>query len=299
MKRLTIFTPTYNRAYILPKLYESICIQTCQDFEWLVIDDGSTDNTKELIESWINEGKISIRYFGQENGGKMRAYNKAVSMAETEFFVCIDSDDQLAGESVIKDSLSFWDEHSFDGFPCCINSEYVAGWISLRKMPYSQLKINTPPYCDRLVNIATSIRGETTIFVRTNILKNYHYWIHPNERFIPDSYIYDKMDEDYSFMFHPYYSQICEYKNDGLTLNWRKWLFKNPYSYREFHAQRIRLKKTNRWKSVICFIAISLFIGDGSMWRETPNRILTAFFYPLGFLKFLYDQHMLRKDEKR
>ena len=62
MRRLTIFTPTYNRAYILPKLYDSLCKQTCNDFEWLVVDDGSTDHTKELVEGWINEKKILIRY---------------------------------------------------------------------------------------------------------------------------------------------------------------------------------------------------------------------------------------------
>ena len=92
MKRLTIFTPTYNRAYILPKLYDSLCEQTCQDFDWLIVDDGSTDHTKELVGDWIKEKKISIRYVCQENGGKMRAYNKAVSLTETELFVCIDSD---------------------------------------------------------------------------------------------------------------------------------------------------------------------------------------------------------------
>lgn len=75
MKRLTIFTPTYNRAYILNKLYESLCVQTCQDFEWLIVDDGSTDNTKELVDEWIGEGRIAIRYVYQQNGGKQRAYN--------------------------------------------------------------------------------------------------------------------------------------------------------------------------------------------------------------------------------
>ena len=90
MKRLTIFTPTYNRAYILPKLYESLCVQTCQDFEWLIVDDGSTDNTQELVKEWIEDKKISVRYVYQENRGKMQAFNKAVSLSESELFVCVD-----------------------------------------------------------------------------------------------------------------------------------------------------------------------------------------------------------------
>jgi len=81
MVRLSLFTPTYNRAYILPKLYESLCKQTCNDFEWLIVDDGSTDNTKELVDEWIGEWRIAIRYVYQQNGGKMRAFNKAASFA--------------------------------------------------------------------------------------------------------------------------------------------------------------------------------------------------------------------------
>ena len=68
MKRLTIFTPTHNRAYILPKLYESLCVQTCQDFEWLIVDDGSTDNTKELVDEWIGEGGVMRYNMISENG---------------------------------------------------------------------------------------------------------------------------------------------------------------------------------------------------------------------------------------
>ena len=74
-REMTVFTPTYNRAYILPKLYNSLCEQTCKNFEWLIVDDGSTDNTSEIIEKWIAERKIEIRYIKQKNGGKQRAHN--------------------------------------------------------------------------------------------------------------------------------------------------------------------------------------------------------------------------------
>lgn len=293
MKRLTIFTPTYNRAYILPKLYESLCIQTCQDFEWLIVDDGSTDHTRELIDGWIKDGKIDIRYIYQENAGKMIAHNRAVSLIESELFVCIDSDDQLLNQDVIKDSLDFWDEYCKKGFPGGVCTDSVAGWISLRKMPNSHEKIEITPYCDKLVNITTSIKGETTIFIRSDIIKRYSYWVYPGERFIPVSYVYDRMDEEYVFLFHPYYSQNCHYHDDGLTRNYRAWLFRNPFSYREYHAQRIRLKKKDRWRSVICFISISLFIGDGSLWRETPDKFLTLLYFPFGVLKYFYDNYRL------
>ena len=94
-KRMTVFTPTYNRAYILPKLYDSLCQQTVKSFEWLIVDDGSVDNTQELVEKWIEEKKIEIRYFKQANGGKQRAHNLGVEKSKEEIFVCVDSDDYV------------------------------------------------------------------------------------------------------------------------------------------------------------------------------------------------------------
>lgn len=295
MKRLTIFTPTYNRAYILPKLYESLCVQTCKDFDWLIIDDGSTDNTRELVDGWMKDAKVPIRYYYQQNGGKMRAYNLAVEMTRSEFFVCIDSDDQLAGATVIADSLDFWDSQSFTGFPNDVPAERMVGWMSLRRMPGSPERVEKAPYCGKMVDMASAINGETTIFLRTDVLRQYPYWVAPSENFIPDSYIYEQIEENYDILFHPYYSQICQYQEEGLTNNWRRFLYKNPYSYCEFHAQRIRLKKRGWWKSVICYISISLYIGDGSLFRETPNRPITLLLFPVGCLKYLYDRYMLSK----
>ena len=83
-KTLTVFTPAYNRAYTLPLGYEALCRQTCNDFEWLIIDDGSTDNTRELVQQWIEEGKVKIRYIYQENQGMHGAHNTAYRNIDTE-----------------------------------------------------------------------------------------------------------------------------------------------------------------------------------------------------------------------
>ncbi len=92
---LTIFTPTYNRAHTLERLYRSLCWQSCQDFEWLVIDDGSTDGTQGLIDKFSHEGLLDIRYFRKENGGLYTGYNLAYSEAQGELSMCVDSDDFL------------------------------------------------------------------------------------------------------------------------------------------------------------------------------------------------------------
>ena len=287
MKRLTIFTPTYNRAYILPKLYDSLCEQTCQDFDWLIVDDGSTDHTKELVGDWIKEKKISIRYVCQENGGKMRAYNKAVSLTETELFVCIDSDDQLASEFVVKDSLAFWDERKNS----CLEKK-IAGMVSLRRSLYGKQRLASISY-GSLHDICSNYKGETTIFLLTEILRNYPYPSFEGEIFITDVYIYDRMDEDYFFLFHPYISQKCDYHEDGYTMSYRQLLFKNPRGHREYHAQRIRLHKEGVFKSMICYISLSLFIKDHTLFSSSPNLMMSLLLYPLGCLKHLYDRYKL------
>lgn len=111
---LTIFTPTFNRKHFLLKLYQSLLAQTCQDFTWLLIDDGSTDGTDLLVQSWITENQINIRYIYQQNGGKMRAHNHAVELCETEFFLCIDSDDSLV-EDAVEVILKTWGQAGVDG----------------------------------------------------------------------------------------------------------------------------------------------------------------------------------------
>lgn len=93
--KITVFTPTYNRGYLLGKLYESLLKQTNTDFEWLIIDDGSNDNTSNIINKFIDDDKIRIRYFYQENCGKHRAINKGLDIAEGELFFIVDSDDTL------------------------------------------------------------------------------------------------------------------------------------------------------------------------------------------------------------
>ena len=102
MKKLTIFTPTYNRAYCLPELYESLLVQNKEDFVWMVVDDGSTDETKKIIDKWICDGKINIIYIYQQNSGKMSAHNRAVKECNTELFMCLDSDDKLTDGAVHK-----------------------------------------------------------------------------------------------------------------------------------------------------------------------------------------------------
>ena len=108
--KFTIFTPTFNRKELLGKLYSSLQNQTYRDFEWLIVDDGSTDGTEEGVKEFINEKKLDIKYFYTENGGKQRAYNFGVEKAEGELFICLDSDDEYV-ETGLETILRYWEKY--------------------------------------------------------------------------------------------------------------------------------------------------------------------------------------------
>ena len=107
MATVCVFTPTFNRAYILPKLYKSLVAQTSRDFSWLVVDDGSTDNTSTLVRSWQAEGLVPITYIYQENGGKQRATNTGMEHCSDELFFVVDSDDHLV-PTAIEQIMDVW-----------------------------------------------------------------------------------------------------------------------------------------------------------------------------------------------
>lgn len=120
---LTIFTPTYNRGYVLGKLYESLCKQTCFKFEWLIVDDGSEDDTSAKVKKWMKENdKFKIRYIYQNNQGKQLAFNTGVENCELEYFFCVDSDDYLTDNAV---------EEIYKILPN-IKEKRIAGIVALR-----------------------------------------------------------------------------------------------------------------------------------------------------------------------
>lgn len=219
MKRLTIFTPTYNRAYILPKLYESLCVQTCQDFVWLVVDDGSTDNTKDLVERWLAEGKIDIKYLCQANSGKMMAHNLAVKESQGELFMCIDSDDRLCSERVVEDALNFWDcEMAKVG-----DSSSICGFLCYKEIGSKKQHFPESLHLAHLSELnEAGFKGELTLVFRRNVLELYPFPYFQGEKFVTDVYVYDQIDQDYKFLLFPYYMQHCEYQIGGYSSNYMK-----------------------------------------------------------------------------
>jgi len=290
MKRLTIFTPTYNRAYILPKLYKSLCVQTCQDFEWLIVDDGSTDHTKQLVEEWRKDGKVTIRYIYQDNSGKMMAHNRAVRESTAELFMCIDSDDHLFSDKVVEDTLSYWQQQ----MAIVDNLERICGLIgykqiggNIQRFPQDMLVAHLSELIEKGFN------GEKTLLFRRDILAKFLFPYFEGEKFVTDDYVYDQIDRIYRFLLFPYYIQNCEYQIGGYSDNYIKLLFDNPKGFRAYHNQCVKFRKKGYLKSVICYVALSIRIGDRKMFSQAASPFLTALLFPLGVVKYLFDNQRL------
>ena len=184
-KTLTIFTPTYNRAYTLHLGYEALSRQTCKDFIWLIVDDGSTDDTLEWVEKWIAERKIDIRYHYQENQGMHAAHNTAYRLIDTELNTCVDSDDYMPDDAVEK-IITFWNAHG---------SKEVAGIIGLDADFQGNL-IGTPfPYECRRTTLggfyAQGGQGDKKLVYRTDVIKQYpEYPIFEGEKYVSLGYKY-------------------------------------------------------------------------------------------------------------
>ena len=288
MKMLTIFTPAYNRAYTLPKLYESLCNQTFQDFEWLLVDDGSTDHTRELIDGWIKDGKINIRYIYQENAGKMTAHNMAVKVSDAELFMCVDSDDYLCSAQVIEGIVSFWDSHNKN------HNCDICGIIAFKEIGQRKMSFPKGMSITHLSELSErGFKGEVALVFKSDVLKRYPFPKYPGEKFITDVYIYDQIDREYRFLLYPQHVQHCRYHEDGYSCHYMELLFANPLGFRAYHNQCVKFRKRGWLKSVICYIALSIRVGCRGMLAEAADKKLTILLFPLGILKYFFDNYRL------
>lgn len=282
---LTIFTPTYNRAYVLDRLYQSLCVQTNKNFEWLIIDDGSTDNTKEKIQNWILEEKILIKYVWQENAGKSAAHNRALEMTKTELFVCVDSDDQLC-ENAVQIVLEEWDKLKQK------NKWEVGGMVAFREkgdgtpitlyQGESDYKIGKlKEFYDKKI-----ISGDTMLIFDISKVGSLRFPVFEGEKFVPEAYLYDQFDQISAFMIVPQYIYVCEYLEDGYTQNMARLIAKNPKGYLAYIEQRI--KYDNDIKNVICdtirYVAIAACAKKRHIIKSAYNPFCAFVMYPFGKL---------------
>lgn len=220
---LTIFTPAYNRAKLLPRLYESLCRQTVKDFEWLIVDDGSTDNTEEVCKSFTGEG-FPVRYYRKENGGKQRAINYAVERAKGEWFIILDSDDYLtdnAVELVLPHLADIADKPEFAGVMGVERS--TAGHLSGGERHYNVLDTDMLSFRTRY-----GYSAESTEVLRTSIMREFPFPEFEGEKFVQEAAVWNRIARKYKCRYINEVLQIQEYLEGGLTRTADELLRKNP-----------------------------------------------------------------------
>jgi glycosyltransferase involved in cell wall biosynthesis len=283
---LTIFTPTYNRGDLLERLYQSLIEQKCNDFEWLIIDDGSTDNTALIVEEFIKERKINIRYIYKENGGKHTAHNLAVVNAYGDLFVCVDSDDQLAPNAIkaIMQSYNKLQDHDC-GF-IAYKQDNAGKLLSTRLQSNEIIHYGLFHYREKL-----NIVGEFTLIFKRDIIQKYLFPTFPNEHFIGECVLYDLLEiKGYTFCPLKEVIELCEYQNEGLSSDFCRLLKENPAGYCLYFMQRIDMQEgfIDRLITAGKYNCFCIFSKTNRSRYTGKNKIIVAITKPLGWAFWLY-----------
>lgn len=259
MTRITVFTPTYNRAYIIEKLYRSLQRQTFRDFEWLIVDDGSSDNTEEVIAAWQQEDNdFPIRYYKKENGGKCRAINYGVDLAEGELFFNVDSDDYLTDEALEK-VASWTDVLPRDERFCGVVGNLGTSATETPNTPF-KAAYRDATLLERYADYTDHpIDGERAPVFFTDIQRRYKYPVFEGEKFMTPAVAWNRMAHDgYRVRVFNDIIWVYEYQPDGLTANVGKNFIKNPQGAglwqrekADFIGDPLR-KKMKMWYTFYC-----------------------------------------------
>lgn len=244
--KITVFTPTYNRAYIIENLYRSLQHQTCTEFEWLVVDDGSKDDTEQLFARWAKEDNpFPIRYYKQENGGKCSAINYGLEKADGELFFTVDSDDYLT-EDAIEKVLRWESEMPKDGTFC--------GFVANRghSPDYTPNTILDCDYMDgNAFDLYGVVDGERAFVFYTDVHKKYLYPVFPGERFMTEAVTWNRMANDgYKMRFYNDIIWVWEYIEDGLTKAGDRLFWENPQGTGVFFREKAKFLQYSLWTKV-------------------------------------------------
>lgn len=249
---ITIFTPSYNRANLLKSAYQSLCSQQCENFEWLIVDDGSTDNSEEVVNEFIQEGKIPIRYFKKPNGGKHTAINLGAKEAKGKLFWILDSDDSLPEDAISK-VINVWKSLDFDD-----DSDVSAD--GRRSKSRSLSKSRLAGICGYMAHhdgtvigspivevgtIASSIDmryklriiGDMMEVWRTDVIREFPFPEIKGERFCPEILVWNRIAKKYPLYMIPNVIYYRDYLDGGLTDNIVRIRMKSPIASMMTYAE--------------------------------------------------------------
>lgn len=297
MPQITVFTPTYNRAYCLHKCYESMLRQTNKNFKWLIIDDGSTDNTKYLVEQWKKKDNgFEIEYYYKENGGMHTGYNYAYEKISTELSMNIDSDDYLV-DTAIEEILSFWNANKRDdiggiyaldiyengdivGLPFPEDLKEFKGW------GYKNIYYNS----NKKLKVHKNKGDKKFIGVTSAINKYPNIPEFKDEKYYSLYYKQHRIEKDYYILIYNKPVCVVEYMEDGSSNNMFNQYVNNPKGFcdeRKYvieNAPSLKLK----FMAAIHYVAESKLANNKSYIKEVSKKHIVGLAIPFGNLLYLY-----------
>lgn len=286
MPALTIFTPAYNRAYSIHLCYESLCRQTCKDFVWLVVDDGSTDNTAELIKEWQKrDNGFEIRYVYKENGGMHTAHNTAYENIDTELNVCIDSDDYMT-DNAVELIINCWSENKSDELAGIIALDVdTKGNIIGKELPTDT---NTTTLIGYYENGGA---GDKKLVYRTDVIKSVPpYPEFEGEKYVGLAYKYHLIDKKYKLFIVNEPICVVEYREDGSSVNMYRQYLKNPKGFAFFRKNEMLCTSSKKRCFIECvhYVSSSIISKNKNFLKESPKKLFTVCAVPLGIALTLY-----------
>lgn len=298
---LTIFTPTYNRIKYLPILYQSLLNQTFKDFEWVIVDDGSTDCTQEQIEKWSQENKIQIKFLRQENAGKHIAINNGAAIASGDLFFTVDSDDYLAENAVERIYFHWNNVHQLQKesknriIGLGANRVYPNGTVIGGVVNYDILDTDLLD-----LRFVKNVKGDKAEIYLTSVVKNNPFPKFEGETFCPESLIFYRLAEKgYTLRFFNENIYVGEYIEGGLTRGSFSTIRRGPIASLRSYADVVGFSKVSFYikiKYAILFWRFSFYDKKQSGWDKVkmlPNFIYSIF-YPIGLLFYLKDKINIR-----
>lgn len=286
MTQVTILTPTYNRANELKRLYESLLVQDDKDFNWLIVDDGSTDDTQNAVQEWINENKLSLYYIKKPNGGKHTALNVGIPQIDTPWTFIVDSDDYLTENAI---SLIHQKIREY-------NSEIICGLAFLRQSKDGSYLTNKlvpkngmiDDYCH--CRYGLDIQGDMAEVWKTKCLQEFPFPEFENEKFCSEDVVWISMAQKYKMCFFNEAIYISDYLEGGLTRSRRRQNLKSPRGtmHRGVVQLRANLPIKFKIKAMMYYQVYGKAAGysAGQLFRESENKPLFAAVYPLSMLAY-------------
>lgn len=286
--KLTIFTPTYNRVQLIPRLYESIKAQKFTDFEWLIVDDGSDDETADLISRYILEKQINISYFKKDNGGKHTAINFGVQKARSDLFIIIDSDDILAANTLLILSQKFYEIKNNNKIAGIIAlSAYFDGSIVGTEFPKNDWQVS---FTD--VYLKYKVTGDKLVAFKTNILKKYPFPEPLEIKFVFEAVVWHEMAKKYDVIAVNKVLQIVEYQSEGISdSSYKKWYLKSlAYSFYkliEYNTYPFyKYPKSFLWNYINLGINSKLSGENYFSKLNLKDKMIYLLFYPRAFYSY-------------